>query len=162
MNTNMNPERSQLLNQLQDIHGAADPGWWPPAPGWWLLALVLSLLLFWAVRVLARKLALSRRRRRWLEELDSLGRRFDPSSQPREYLAAVNCLFRAVSLRAFPESACARLQGVEWVEFLAARMPDSPAGEALAVLAHGPYESAPIFDADELEAQARAWVNHHG
>jgi hypothetical protein len=118
--------------------------------------------MFWALRVLARKLTVSRRRRRWLGELDALGHQFDPASQPHEYVAAVNRLFRAVSLRAFTGSACARLQGGEWVEFLASRMPDNSAGGVLAVLAQGPYDPAPEFDAAELEAQARAWVNLYG
>lgn len=158
----MNPDSAQLLNQLQDIHGATAPGWWPPAPGWWVAALIVSLLLYRALRVLARKLADSRRRRRWLDELDSLGRKFDPASQPRAYLAAINRLFRAVALSAFPGTACARLQGSDWVAFLASRMPGDPPGEALSALAHGPYEPAPVFEAAELEAWARTWVKHHG
>lgn len=37
----MNP-----LDQLRDIHQPTPPPWWPPAPGWWLVAtLVLGTLL---------------------------------------------------------------------------------------------------------------------
>jgi len=30
---------------LKDIHLPADPSWWPPAPGWWALAVLLIVAL---------------------------------------------------------------------------------------------------------------------
>ena len=46
----------QLLDQLRDIHLPQVPQWWPPAPGWWILAaLALGLLTWGAIRL----------RRRW-------------------------------------------------------------------------------------------------
>ncbi len=49
-----------LLEQLRDIHLPADPSWWPPAPGWWLLALVAIAGLVYLVHL--GRLAWRRRR----------------------------------------------------------------------------------------------------
>jgi hypothetical protein len=158
----MNPEDAQLLAQLRDIHGAADPGWWPPAPGWWLLALLLALILVLALRALSRKLVAARRRRRWLHALDALEREANPAQRPHDYLAGLNRLFRAVALKAFPGTGCARLQGSEWVAFIRSLLPEGPAADSLDALASGPYEPEPQFDAAALREQARTWVRRYG
>jgi hypothetical protein len=158
----MNPDGSQLLAQLIDIHLAAEPGWWPPAPGWWLLAFLILLVLVFILRRVSRRLAVRRRQKRWLRELDSIAARHDPANQPHQHLAALNCLFRAVALRAFPGKACARLQGQDWVRFVAALMPEDIDTDSLEALAQGPYRPMPDFDATALHHLARTWVAHYG
>lgn len=158
----MSGDHSQQLAQLADIHAVAAPGWWPPAPGWWLLAIVLLLILYRLLRTGMQKLALRRRRRAWLQELQSLSSEYDPSDRPHDYLAALNRLFRAVALRAFPDTACAKLQGEAWVAFLSGLLPEGEAVENLAALASGPYEPTPRFDAEALRALAAEWVKLYG
>lgn len=150
-----------LLERLEDIHRAAEPGWWPPAPGWWVVAALAMAGLVWlAVRLVAR-LKAHLRRRRLLRALDELAKRCDPRAQPAAYLGALNRLFRAIALRAFPETGCARLQGEAWVAFIRERLPGG-GSESLAVLESGPYRPDPEFNFEELQAQARLWVAHHG
>jgi hypothetical protein len=158
----MQPDASPLLEQLKDIHGAAPPGWWPPAPGWWFVALVVLAVLVYLARKALRRLAVRRRRRRWLDALDALNRRHDPVAHPGDFLAALNRLFRAVAVRAFPGTGALRLQGEEWVAFITAMMPDDPANDCLRALASGPYEFVPQFDAKKLNERARVWVTHYG
>jgi hypothetical protein len=157
----MNADGSQLLSQLQDIHSAGQPGWWPPAPGWWLLAVLILLIFVYLLKKWLTWRSVRRRRKAWVEALDRLNRECDPSQQPHEYLAGLNQLFRAVALRAFPGTACARLQGQEWVAFIMALMPDQ-IDESLLALASGPYESLPDFDEVSLNKGARTWVKLYG
>lgn len=157
----MNTDASQLLSQLRDIHGAGPPEWWPPAPGWWVLAAIGLALLVWIFRKIAQIMTVTRRRRRWLLALEDLNRDFDPAQFPHEYLAGINTLFRAVALKAFPGSACARLQGREWVAFISSRMPEA-AGGNLDALSSGPYQPVPDFDATALSDMAETWVKRHG
>jgi hypothetical protein len=158
----MNADNSQLLRQLQDIHSAGQPGWWPPAPGWWVLAVVLLLLSALVIRASVRKWAVQRRRKEWMRALEELNRDSDPVQRPQEYLAGLNRLFRAVALKAFPGTACARLQGEEWVAFISSLMPEKAVGDCLEVLASGPYEPVPQFDAAALNESARTWVALYG
>ncbi|HET9483332.1 MAG TPA: DUF4381 domain-containing protein, partial [Xanthomonadales bacterium] len=48
--------------QLRDIHLPAEPSWWPPAPGWWLLAILVIAALVFLVRFAWRKRRELRRR----------------------------------------------------------------------------------------------------
>ena len=162
MSQDHSQDASQPLAQLLDIHAAAEPGWWPPAPGWWVLGLLLLAVMFYLLRRLARVLAVRRRRRAWLRELAALPASHDPRSDPHGYLAAVNRLFRAVALKAFPGTDCARLEGEQWVAFISGLMPQGADSAALAALARGPYEPKPEFDRPALESLATTWVNRYG
>ena len=157
----MNAEGSPLLAQLQDIHSAGAPGWWPPAPGWWILALLVFVLTAFVLKKWLDWRSARKRRAALLEALDRINREHDPAVQPHEFLAGLNRLFRAVALKAFPDTACVRLQGEDWVSFIVEQMPDQNK-ECLLALASGPYESWPRFDAASLNRSARAWVKLYG
>lgn len=161
MQDSANALGAELLERLQDIHAAAEPGWWPPAPGWWLVAGVALVAALYALALLGRRLRLRLRRRRLLRQLDALAEAFDPATQPADYLAALNRLFRAVALRAFPATDCRRLQGDAWVAFIRERLPGADAA-SLEALKAGPYQPEPEFDAARLQSQARRWVANHG
>ena len=158
----MNQADADLLSQLRDIHGAVEPGWWPPAPGWWLAGVLVLVLLGFLLRMAYRHWLVLRRRRRLLSALDDLGREFDPDRQPHEYLARLNRLFRVVARRAVPGTACARLQGDDCVRFITALLPDGAPAQSLAALAEGPYAPEPKFDATGLQTLARLWVQKYG
>jgi hypothetical protein len=160
------PTTSPLLDQLKDIHPVPEPGFWPPAPGWWLLAAVALVLLGFLVRYAWQRFQVSRRRRRFIRVLEGLRQQFDPVTAPHDYLAGMNRFFRAVALRAFPGTECNRLQGEEWVAFIRSLLPlDSDQGkdaDSLQALAAGPYQPCPAFDPDGLVHCATLWVKRYG
>ena len=154
----MNPEAQDLLAQLRDIHAAPTPSWWPPAPGWWLLALLLAVALAWLARRVLAAVRVRRRRRELERQLERIGERHDPAREPRAWLAEVNQLLKTVALRAFPREGCAPLEGERWVSFLR----EHGGAEPLAVLARGPYEPRPEFEPDAVRDAARRWIGSHG
>lgn len=173
----MNPDGSvDLLAQLRDIHAAPPVPFWPPAPGWWVLGVLLLVLLAWVARRLLRRWRAGRRRQALLEELAALRQVHDPVAEPQAWLAAVNRLLKIAAMRAHPEASPGTLQGAAWTAFLAGPEDGAaPAGEDVeaavdaqvpggpfAPLAVGPYQSSPSFDAMALEGAANDWLRRHG
>ncbi len=158
----MNEVSPELLQQLRDIQAASEPGWWPPAPGWWLLAAILLAGLLLVLRLLAKRWAIRRRRAKLLVALDYIQSQYDPTEPSSDYLSQLNRFFRVVAIRAFPDTASARLQGSAWVDFLRSLLPDGAAANSLAALESGPYQPHPEFDAAALHALAKEWVKRYG
>jgi len=155
----MNPD---LLSQLRDIHTAPPVPWWPPAPGWWVLAFLLMVLLVWIGRRLLARYRIGRRRKQMLGWVDHLNATIDPQLQPQAYLATLNRIFKLVALRAFPERHCAAMAGQDWVDFLSDKMSNLQSAESLNVLASGPYDPAPRFDPEIISELTRHWITQHG
>ncbi len=155
----MNPD---LLSQLKDIHAAPAVPWWPPAPGWWALALLLMAMLFWLGRRVVARYRVYQRRKQMLGWVDHLNASVDPGRDPQAYLSTLNRIFKLVALRAFPASQCAALAGEDWSDFLTNNMKKARLVESLSVLASGPYEPAPKFDPDVMSELTRFWIRRHG
>jgi hypothetical protein len=95
---------------LRDIHVPASAPWWPPAPGWWLLA---ALVL--AIGAIACVWRLRRRRHR-----AAAARLFDDGvathDAPSARVAAISELLRRAARRLDPGAD--RLEGDAWLAFL--------------------------------------------
>ena len=157
----MNPATGQLLD-LRDIHAAPPPGLWPPAPGWWLLALLLAVLAVLLLVRLRRLLRVRRFRRRVLQELEDIGVRCR-AEDPAGLAAAVNTWLRRVALLRYPREQVASLTGNAWLEFLDATGGGGAfSGGAGRVLDSGPYSlhTAPA-PREMLLALAREWAGRN-
>lgn len=161
----MNPEAG-LLSQLRDIQSAPVVPWWPPAPGWWVLALLVIIVLYFLVRKLQARHRVHQRRKQLLGFINLLEQVVDPVNSPQEYLSALNRIFKIVAIRAFPDAACAHMQGQEWTDFLQQKLNQktgrSGGFETLEILSRGPYQPFASFDSESLASAARQWVQAYG
>jgi len=138
---------------LRDIHLPAEIGFWPIAPGWWLMLGLLLLtglgLLLWRrqrQRRHARRLALRR-----LARLEG--------GHGRELAAALSRLLRQSALCYYPRTEVAGLCGREWLAFLDRPFPDAPFSHGIGrVLAEAPYRRGSAYDAEALRALCRDWL----
>lgn len=142
--------------ELRDLHAPAPPSIWPPAPGWWLLALLALIITLWAIRIAWRWSRRRRLRRRVMSELDALS----AQDADARLAADISALLKRAALRRFPREQVAGLTGADWLEFLDRT---GGAGQFSAgpgrVLASGPYAPATSCDAAALSALARRWLD---
>lgn len=110
----MNP--TQL--PLRDLHLPEPIGWWPLAPGWWLLiALAISALLWVGKKYLERRVAAAARRhallkiRKYCDEYNRHSNAVLLSTQLSE-------LLRRTMLAYAPRDAVAGLTGEDWLAWL--------------------------------------------
>jgi len=153
------------LAQLADIHLPQPVGFWPPAPGWWLAALLLLAGLWFGGR---RALAFWRRRRNCRQALLELERVFDdfadadaeqPSMANPRCVNAVNSVLRRVALTHFPDASVAGLGGEDWIRFLRANGDSTQLDRELAqALSEGRFQPSLAVDTDRLEAFGREWI----
>lgn len=118
----MNPEQIPL----RDLHLPEAVGWWPPAPGWWLL---LALLLAPAVYGLLSAWRAYRRnapRRAALAELGQLHEAWAADHDVAALGVGISQLLRRAMLAYAPRAEVAGLTGKAWLEWLDRGLDDHP------------------------------------
>ena len=150
------PSGGDPLSALRDIHLPPDPGFWPPAPGWWFLALVLvlaAIALAWWQRSVARR---RRPQREALRALADLREALAAGEAPHLVAAESASLLRRVVLARFPRREVAGLTGPAWLEFLGMNGggPEFFASGEAERLMSAPY--APRIGIDEAESVDRS------
>ena len=145
----MNPDPASLQN-LRDIVSPPPVPWWPLAPGWWLVLMLLGLLLaVMALRGWRRWRAHAYRRDalRALREADSL--------------ASVAEILKRAALMAASRSRVASLSGSAWVQWLAETGGRTVPPAARQALSSGIYDESAVANASELTAFAAHWIRGH-
>jgi len=152
----MPAESNPALALLRDIHDAPAIPAWPPAPGWWILALLILALLVW---VAYRLIQVARRRRLRARVLARLDSAFSTAAKnPRLGIANLNHLLKQVALFRFGRRRVAGLHGMDWLEFLQSGGP-ADALDVPRVLATGAWQPEPQgIDLTGLRRWAESWI----
>ena len=147
------------LAQLRDLQLPDPVGFWPPAPGWWLLALITLAALAWLSVTARRRYQRSRYRRLALAELEQLATPA-AASPCSEWLQQLNQLLRRTALAAYSDATVAHLSGNHWSDFLNRSGPSAD----WSLLIDTPYRANPTLTLEEqqrLLQQCRNWIRQH-
>ncbi|MFE8069547.1 DUF4381 domain-containing protein [Marinobacteraceae bacterium S3BR75-40.1] len=146
------------LAALKDIHLPPPVGFWPPAPGWYvlvLLALVLAGLLAWGLFRLRRRRQWRQRVRATLPALPSA------ESNTGRFFTELNGALKRYARERYPEANPAVLSGAGWSRFLADKAPSLP-GTELEKLAASGIEPRPKLTPREARELAQQWLRSQG
>ena len=163
----MNP-----LDRLEPLIAPAPIGRGAPAPGWWLLAVLLALLLWWLPRLLKRlpRKARSNDREQTLEplrqaalnELEQLRKPYDgvPAGL---WLQQLNGVLKRLCRQRYPESHSHTLSSRAWLAFLDSRCPAAGLTRWM-ILVEGAYRPHCTLDDKAIEGLHQAvaiWIRKH-
>jgi hypothetical protein len=112
----MNPQQTEALANLRDIHLPEAVAFWPPAPGWWLASVLLlasAVALRWWLRARRRSV-----RRAALRELAAIEARHAAEPDLPLLATRLSSLLRRVAVTRYPQRDVAALHGEEWKKFL--------------------------------------------
>ena len=145
----MNPDQASLQN-LRDIVTPPPVPWWPLAPGWWLVLMLLALL----VAVMAL-----RGWRRW--RANAYRRDALRALRKADSLASVAEILKRAALMAASRSRVASLSGSAWVQWLAETGGRTVPPAVSQVLITGIYDESAVANTGELTAFAAQWIRGH-
>ncbi len=94
---------ASLLAQLRDIQAPEPISWWPPAIGWWLLALMLTALTACAVISMLRYRRRNAWRRAALQEWRQIRRDYEAQPSAEQLALIVQLLRRSLASVYFDE-----------------------------------------------------------
>ncbi|MFH6601421.1 DUF4381 domain-containing protein [Ectopseudomonas khazarica] len=163
----MNP-----IDQLQPLIEPAPVPWWPPAPGWWLLAALLPLL-GWGLWQLLRRWRqrppraqlesdLDPLRQAALDELARLSKPYD-AAPAGPWLQQLNALLKRLCRERYPDSGSHVLSSRAWLAFLDNRCPAAGLTRWM-ILVEGSYKpQCTLSDKAiaELDQAIAVWIRKH-
>lgn len=112
----MSDTNHSLLDELKDIHYPEMVSWWPPAIGWWLIALLLAITSVVSIFIIKRAWKKMKQKRILLNELNLLRQQYQ--QQQCNITEPLSILIKRAAMIRYPRQQVAALQGQAWLDFL--------------------------------------------
>ena len=152
------------LTQLRDIHLPTPVGWWPLAPGWYGLAILVLVIVLILVFYISRSYLNGRAKRQALCLLTNYEQQHQRLPNSQITTARISELLKRVALVYFPREDVASLQGERWLAFLNKTGKRLDFNQVRTALLEQPYQppQAGNNDLQLLFSMARTWIGQRG
>ncbi len=145
----------ELIKQLHDIHSPPLISLWPPAIGWWIMAILIILITvcyyykYYFITHKIRRAALKKFKQ--LQQLDY--------KHQNQLIIELSILLRRVALAKFPQRQVAKLNGNTWLQFLdkTGHTKEFTQGSGQ-ILSVAPYQKSPQIEIDRLMVLIEKWI----
>ncbi len=148
---------TDALKGLRDIHLPEPVSFWPPAPGWWVLAVLIVLLSVMALWLWKRHRRMAYRRAA-LVELQRLRQALAQGQADIPIVAELSILLRRVAISRYGRQQVAALNGVAWLEFLDRTGRTSNFSTQGRALLDAPYRRTTLQQIEPLLSLAQDWL----
>jgi len=160
-------QQAYLVANLRDLHMPDDRLWWPPAPLWWALMLVLALLAVLIIfryiwrRYTANSSGFSVARKK----LDTCFETWQSDQDTASYIQKINTLLKQFTVgntvKYTVSIPVARLSGREWVRWLEKTTDITFSSNTRALLSHGGYQRTSPTPDQQSHIEICNWLKRY-
>ena len=150
--------KAEALAQLKDIHLPESIGWWPLAPGWYVL-MIIALFLMLGIAYLDHKRRLNAKpKNQALALLHIYIQQYEKENNAQIISARISELLRRVALVYFPRNKVASLHGQDWVDFLNQTSQGINFNSVQSMLLDSPFKTEERQNMKPLITRSEQWI----
>lgn len=150
--------KTDPLAQLKDIQLPTPINWWPLAPGWYVLILLVLLLILYFIRIAYRKHRHALAKNQALNLLQTYKEQYDKVHNVSVTSAQISELLRRVALVYYPREQVASLYGEAWLTFLQQNSKGIDFTSVKSMLLDAPFKSSATMNLKPLFDTAQLWI----
>jgi hypothetical protein len=148
-----------LAQQLRAAQTPDAISWWPLAPGWWIIAVLLIVLIGYGVIKWKRYRQKNDYRKIAIVVLDWHYSEWQLNQNDGDYLQAANSVIKRACLHIDENSR--KLSGRDWGNYLNALSNNKLSQSTQVALGNSLYQRQPEADVEEVHQQLKVWLLKH-
>ncbi|ARM34226.1 DUF4381 domain-containing protein [Legionella longbeachae] len=146
------------LAQLKDIHLPTPIGWWPLAPGWYVVIALMVLIFIFVFYWIYKNHRNAKAKNCALILLMNYQKEYEKEHNVALTSARISELLRRVALVYYPRGEVASLHGENWLRFLNATGKGIDFNLVKDMLLDAPFKTGQTMDLSPLFKTAQLWI----